>query len=100
LSTAHPGAHRGEAIVYALHAGESHARAIYQHRLGSSGCVVGAGMEWHGRYLLYSSTDGEQALLDTRGGRQISLMSLLRRIPQRGRSQTYNVFWRSDLGHS
>jgi hypothetical protein len=69
LSNAHPGAHHGEAVVYALHAGQSQARAIYRHRLGSSGCVVGAGMEWHGRYLLYSSTDGQQAVLDTRGGR-------------------------------
>jgi hypothetical protein len=54
-------------------------------------------MEWHGRYLLYSSADGRQALLDSRGGRQISLMRLLHRIPQRGRSQTYNVYWRSDF---
>ena len=99
LSNAHPGARQGEAVVYALHAGQSHARAIYRHRLGSSGCVVGAGMTWHGRYLLYSSTDGRQAVLDTGGRRQISLMSLLERIPQRGRSQTYNVFWRSDFAH-
>jgi hypothetical protein len=97
LSNAHPGSRHGEAIVYALHAGQSHARAIYRQKLGSSGCVVGAHMEWHGRYLLYSSTDGQQAVLDTRGGRQISLMPLLHRIPQRGRSQTYNVFWRSDF---
>jgi hypothetical protein len=97
LSNAHPGARRGEAVVYALHAGQSRARAIYRHRLGASGCVVGAGMEWHGRYLLYSSTDGQQDVLDSRGGRPISLMPLLHRIPQRGRSQTYNVFWRSDF---
>lgn len=97
LSSAHPGSGHGEAVVYALRAGQSHARAIYRHRLASSGCVVGAGMEWHGRYLLYSSTDGRRAVLDTRGGRQLSLTALLRRIPQRGRSQTYDVFWRSDF---
>ena len=97
LSNAHPGARHGEAVVYALHAGQSHARAIYRHRLGASGCAVGAGMEWSGRYLLYSSTDGQQAVLDTRGGRPISLMPLLHRIPQRGRSKTYNVYWRNDL---
>jgi hypothetical protein len=57
-------------------------------------------MEWHGRYLLYSSADGQQAALDSRGARQISLMALLRRIPQRGRNQTYNVFWRSDFPRS
>jgi hypothetical protein len=57
-------------------------------------------MAWHGRYLLYSSTDGQQAVLDARGGRQISLMPLLHRIPQRGRSQTYNVYWLSDLAHT
>jgi hypothetical protein len=100
LSNAHPGAGHGVAVVYALRAGQSQARAIYRHRLGSSGCAVGAGMAWHGRYLLYSSTDGQQAVLDTRGGRQISLMPLLHRIPQRGRSQTYNVYWLSDLAHT
>ncbi|MFL5914881.1 MAG: hypothetical protein ACJ752_04490 [Gaiellaceae bacterium] len=100
LSNAHPGASHGEAVVYVLRAGQSHARAIYRHRLGPSGCAVGAGMEWRGRYLLYSSADGQQAVLDTRSGRQLSLMPLLRRIPQRGRSQTYNVFWRSDFAHA
>ena len=99
LSNARPGARHGKAVVYALHAGQSYARAIYRHRLGSSGCVVGAEMSWHGRFLLYSSTDGRQAVLDTRGRRQISLRSLLHRIPQRGRSQTYKVFWRSDFAH-
>lgn len=97
LTDAYPGARHGEAIVYVLHAGQSRARAIYRQTLGQSGCAVGAGMEWHGRYLLYSSTDGHQAVLDTRGGRQTSLMPLLARLPQRGRSQTYNVYWRSDL---
>lgn len=97
LTNAHPGARHGEAIVYVLQAGQSHARALYRHRLGASGCRVGASMEWHGRYLLYGSADGQQALLDSRGGRQISLMRLLHRIPQRGRSQTYNVYWRSDF---
>jgi hypothetical protein len=97
LSTAHPGSPHGKAIVYALQAGQSHAHAIYRHRLGASGCAVGAGMEWHGRYLLYSSTDGQQAVLDTRGGRPVSLMAFLHRIPHRGRSRTYNVFWRNDF---
>lgn len=99
LTDAYPGAHHGEAVVYVLHAGQSQARAVYRHELGASGCAVGAGMEWHGRYLLYSSTDGRQAVLDTRGGRPISLMPLLGRLPQRGRSTEYNVFWRGDLAH-
>lgn len=97
LSSAHPGARHGKAIVYVLHAGQSRARAIYRHQLGPSGCAVGASMEWHGSYLLYSSADGQRAVLDTRTGRQITLMHLLHRIPQRGRSQVYDVFWRSDF---
>ncbi len=99
LSSAHPGAHHGQAVVYVLHAGQSEARAIYRHRLGPSGCAVGANMEWHGRYLLYSSADGQRAVLDTSTGRRISLMHLLHGIPQRGRSQVYDVFWRRDLAH-
>ena len=31
LTDSHPGAHQGEAVVYVLHAGQSHARAIYRH---------------------------------------------------------------------
>jgi hypothetical protein len=99
LSNAHPGARHGEAVVYVLHAGQSQARAIYRHRLGASGCVVGAGIDWSGRYLLYSSADGQQAVLDSRGSRPISLVPLLHRLPQGGRSQIYNVYWRSDLAH-
>jgi hypothetical protein len=99
LTDAHPGSRHGEAVLYVLHAGQSRARAIYRHELGASGCAVGARLEWSGRYLLYSSTDGRQAVLDTRGGRQISLMPLLRRLPQRGRATTANVFWRSELAH-
>lgn len=97
LSSAHPGARHGDAVVYVLHAGQSKTRAIYRHRLGPSGCAVGASMEWHGRYLLYSSADGQRAVLDTSTGRRVSLMRLLHRIPQRGRSQVYDVFWRSNL---
>jgi hypothetical protein len=100
LTNAHPGKSHGEAIVYVLRAGQSHARPIYRHRLGQSGCAVGAGMEWRGRYLLYTSTDGHRAVLDTGGGRQISLMPVLHRIPQRGRAKTYNVFWRSALSRA
>ena len=100
LSSAHPGARHGEAVVYVLHVGQSRARAIYRHRLGPSGCAVGASMEWHGRYLLYSSADGQRAVLDTKTGRRIRLMQLLNRIPQRGRSQVYDVFWRSNLARS
>ena len=97
LTNARPGARHGEAIVYILHAGQTRARAIYRHRLGPSGCAVGAGIEWHGRYLLYDSTDGHQAVLDTQGRRQISLTRFIHQVPQRGRSQAYNVYWRSDL---
>jgi hypothetical protein len=98
LSSARPGAKRGHAVVYVLHAGQSRARAIYRHELGPSGCAVGASMGWHGPFLLYSSADGQRAVVDTRTGRRISLRPLLRRIPQRGRSQVEDVYWRGDFG--
>src|SRR5439155_6038364 len=61
LSDAHPGAHSSTATVYLLRAGATRAQPIYRHRLGPSGCAVGAGFSWHGPRLLYSSSDGTLA---------------------------------------
>ena len=97
LSSARPGASRAEAVVYILHAGQSQAHPIYRHRLGPSGCAVGASMAWSGRFLLYASADGQRAILDTGTGRAIDLKHVLRLIPQLGRSQVDDVYWRSDL---
>ncbi len=97
LSDAHPGARSGTAVVYLLRAGESRAHVIYRHRLGPSGCAVGAGMSWHGRFLLYSSADGQRAIIDSESGRRLDLTSLASTLPRYAPAERARAYWASDL---
>jgi hypothetical protein len=98
LSDAHPGARAGTAVLYVFHRGEFRARAIYRHRLGPSGCAAGANIFWHGRFLLYSSADGQRAILDSRGG-TVELTRLAAALPGRSPGERADTFWASDLSH-
>jgi hypothetical protein len=97
LSNARPGAKRGAAAVYVLHSGRSRAHVIYRHRLGASGCAVGASMEWHGSFLLYESADGQRAILDAKSGKRTDLARFARALPGRRATDEYDVFWASDF---
>lgn len=97
LANAHPGSRSGTATVYVLRIGASHARAIYRHRMGPSGCAVGANLTWHGRFLLYNSTDGRKVVLDTANDRALDLTRLVRRLPYRDRGETADVYWLSEF---
>jgi hypothetical protein len=95
LSDARPGARKGRAVVYLLTAGQRGARAVYRHRLGPVGCGTGAGMAWHAGHLLYSSADGEVAILQADGSRR-DLTRFVKRLPRRGRTDRPVVSWRAD----
>jgi hypothetical protein len=97
LTDAHPGARSSRATVYVLRAGANKAQAIYRHRLGPSGCAVGASLNWHGRFLLYSSTDGRKVVLDTADNHVIDLTRLARGLPHRNQGETAALSWRSDF---
>jgi len=97
LTNAGPGSRTGRAVVYLLRAGETRARAIYRRRLGPSGCAVGAGLSWHGLFLLYSSSDGRRAILDTRDGGALDLGPLVRALPSLARTEGANAYWASDF---
>ncbi len=97
LSDAHPGARSSTAIVYLLRAGATLAQPIYQHHLGPSGCAVGANLTWHGSSLLYSSSDGTLAILDTRTRAASSLNSLAKMLPHRSTRERALADWRSDF---
>jgi hypothetical protein len=96
LSNARPGARRGEAALYVFHAGDFHAHAIYAHRLGPIGCAYGANMSWSGRFLLYSSADGQRDVFDSRSGHRIELSALARQLPHLVRGERAIIGWRSD----
>jgi hypothetical protein len=97
LSDARPGARSSTATVYLLRARASQAQAVYRHHLGPSGCAVGAGLSWHGQNLLYSSTDGTLAILNTRTHATISLNSLAKALPRRSDAERASAEWRSNL---
>jgi WD40 repeat protein len=97
LSDAHPGAHSSTATVYLLRAGATRAQPIYQHRLGPSGCAVGAGFSWHGSSLLYSSSDGTLAVFDTRTHATTNLTVLAAALPHRSPAERALAGWRSDF---
>lgn len=97
LTDAHPGSQSSRATVYVLRAGTTRARAIYRHSMGPSGCAEGANLTWHGRFLLYNSTDGRKAVLDTAKHHAIDLTRLARLLPHCNRGETAGVYWRSDF---
>jgi hypothetical protein len=94
LSNGHPGAKRGAAVVYVVRSGDSRAHAIYRHPLGPSGCAVGGSMGWHGHFILYSSADGQRAILDSRSGTVVDLAKLARTLP---RLAPANAYWASEF---
>lgn len=97
LTDAHPGSRSSTATVYVLRAGTESPQRIFRHRLGPSGCAVGANLNWHGRFLLYSSTDGREVVLDTTNDGAIDLTQLARLLPHRNRGEIVGVSWQSDF---
>jgi len=97
LSDAGPGSRSGTATVYVLRAGATNATAVYRHRLGLSGCGSGAGLGWNRRSLLYSSSDGRLAVIDTRTGHAIELTPLTRKLPHRSAGEQVYAGWRSEF---
>jgi hypothetical protein len=97
LSDARPGARSSTATVYLLSAGATRAQPLYRHRLGPSGCAVGAGFSWHGSSLLYSSSDGTLAVLNSHSHATTRLTALARTLPHRSPGERANATWRSDF---
>jgi len=59
---------------------------------------VGANLSWHGRFLLYSSTDGYQAVVDTATGGVTDLSRLATLLPRLSVAEHASPAWTSDLG--
>ena len=97
LSNARPGSHSTSATVYLLHAGASRAQPIYRHRLGPSGCAVGANLSWHGTSLLYRSSDGTTAVIDSRTRAVTNLTRLAATLPRLSVGERALAAWRSDF---
>jgi hypothetical protein len=97
LSDARAGSKRATATVYLLRAGSSHAVPILTHRLGPSGCAMGANLFWRGGYLLYSSTDGRRAIADAATRKILDLTRLAAALPRRSAAERASLAWASDF---
>jgi hypothetical protein len=97
LSNAGPGRRSGTATVYILRSGATHATAVFRHRLGPSGCASGAGLEWNRGSVLYSSSDGRLAVIETRARHAIDLTPLAHRLPHRSAGEQAYAGWRRDF---
>jgi hypothetical protein len=75
----------GDELVYLLRSRATAARVIYRERLRFAVCERAADVSWHGRWLLYSSSEGRVALLDTvRPEQSIDLSATVARLSGMG----------------
>jgi hypothetical protein len=77
--------------VYLLRSGAHRPTPLHTERT-SFGCGRWAGLEWHGRWLLYSSTVGNLAVIDTTGAHPaVELGSLVRTLS--GMRDGFSAHW-------
>lgn len=90
-------ASNGSETVYLLNPGSRAARAVHTERVAFAVCERGANLAWHGRWLLYSASEGNTALIDTgRPGRAIELTQIVRRLPGLSSDEgnlDFSAFW-------
>jgi hypothetical protein len=76
---------RGREFVSLLRPGATAARIVYRERLTFAVCERMADLSWRGRWLLYSSSEGRVALIDTRRpARSVDLSGVVARLPGMG----------------
>ena len=72
----------GNETVYLLTPGAHAARPIHSERVSFAICERGADVAWHGRWLLYSNSEGNTALIDTtRPQHAIELTRIVHHLP-------------------
>lgn len=86
---------RGVETVYFLRPADRAATPIHREHLRFNVCGHGAALSWHGRWLLYTTGEGNTALIDTANGRSIELTSLMRDLPGFSGDDTgsFHVAW-------
>jgi hypothetical protein len=86
---------RGSELVYLLRVGATQARLVYRERLSFAVCERAAELSWRGHWLLYSTSEGHVALVDTfRPSRSLDLSATVARLPGRGSdADRFDVAW-------
>jgi hypothetical protein len=73
---------RGSETVYVLRAGKRRATAVYSVQLRFAVCERGADLAWHGRWLLYSASEGNVVVMDGPSRRRmLDLTRTVLRLP-------------------
>ena len=86
------GTSTNEETVYVLRAGARAAIALNREPAELGGCVSGATVRWHGRWLLYSATGGYLAVIDSARKRpQIDLSAIAQRLS--GNRNGISAYW-------
>ncbi len=90
----------GTEAVYLVRAGAARGRAIHSERVDFAVCERGSTLAWHGRWLLYSTSEGNLSLVDTSHPHHaINLAQTLRRLPGTNGDQghlDFNAYWTGD----
>jgi hypothetical protein len=72
----------GSETVYLLLPGSHAAQPVHRERVEFAVCERGADLAWHGRWLLYSASEGNTAIIDiARPEHAIELTRIVRRLP-------------------
>lgn len=87
----------GSESVYLLGPGSHTARAVHTERVRFAICERGADLAWHGRWLLYSASEGNTAVIDTaRRRRAVELTTIVRSLPGLSGGEgnlSFSAFW-------
>jgi hypothetical protein len=86
---------RGSEIVYLLRPGTAAARVVFRERLRFAVCERQAELSWRGRWLLYSTSEGHVALVDTsRPAQSADLSETVARLPgMAGEEGRFDASW-------
>jgi hypothetical protein len=83
----------GAETVYVLRPGAQAAAPVHTETGSFGGCARWVTLQWHGKWLLYSSNQGNVALIDSTGReRAVELTRLVRRLPGAGENG-FSAYW-------
>jgi hypothetical protein len=88
---------RGSETVHLLRPGSHTARPVHTERVEFAICERGADLAWHGRWLLYSASEGNTSVIDTSQPQHtIELTLIVRRLPGLSSDEgnlDFNAYW-------
>ena len=81
-----------ETVYLLLRSGEHEATPVHREHGSFGGCARWVDLQWHGRWLLYNSTEGNLAVIDSSGApRAVELTTFLRRLTNA--QDEFSAYW-------